>query len=207
MVAKWGISGIDSSCSRVAQCRENLSLALEILGWAQWLHQGSQESLGILMEGGLLRLNCTGKLGVTGICYIVCEVVICPFSLSFQGTRFLPLWDGKYWTKWGQSNSFSASHFNVCFGSIEGMKCLSMQKFWEECVGRTDTIDTRGINLPLGSPEAKRQCDSTNIITKNVLAGSIQITEDAFCVLNQCLDQRCEQGEVPWIVVWNYYCQ
>lgn len=46
------------------------------------------------------------------------------------------------------------------------MKCLSMQKFWEEYVGETDTVDTRGIYLSLGSPEAKRWCDSTNIIKK-----------------------------------------
>lgn len=91
MVTKWGISGVDSSCSRVAQCRENLSLALEILGWAQWLHQGSPESLGILMEGGLLRLNCTGKLGVTGICYVVCEVVVCPFSLIISRHKVFAL--------------------------------------------------------------------------------------------------------------------
>lgn len=77
-----------------------------------------------------------------------------------------------------------------------------MQKFWEECIGRTDTIDTRGINLAFGSPEAKRHCDSTLIILKkNVLPGSIQITKNAFCVLNQCLDQRCEQGEIPWLAV------
>lgn len=83
-----------------------------------------------------------------------------------------------------------------------------MQKFWEGYVGRTYTIDTRGINLPLGSPEAKNHCNSMNVIKKKkVLAGSIQITEDAFCVLNQCLDKCCEQGEVPWIAVWNYYCQ
>lgn len=84
-----------------------------------------------------------------------------------------------------------------------------MQKFWEEYVGETDTVDTRGIYLSLGSPEAKRWCDSTNIIKKKkkVPAGPIQITEDTICVLNQCLDERCEQGEVPWIAFCNYYCQ
>ena len=40
-----------------------------------------QESFGIFTEGQLLRPNWTEKLGVTGICHILCEFVICPFSL------------------------------------------------------------------------------------------------------------------------------
>lgn len=98
VIPKWGISGVDSSCSRVAQCKENLSLALEILGWAQWL-QGSSRVRASSWKGGLSRPNWTRKLGVTGICYIGCEIVICRYSLSFQGTRLLPLWDGKHWIK------------------------------------------------------------------------------------------------------------
>lgn len=81
-----------------------------------------------------------------------------------------------------------ASNFKACFESIERTKHLSTQKFWEECAGKTNALVIAGMYLSPGFSEAERPLHSTNNNNnKKALADPIQIAEDDFCVLDQCL--------------------
>lgn len=84
---------------------------------------------------------------------------------------------------------------------------MSTQNFWEECAGKTNALVIGGMYLSPGFSEAERPLHSTNNNNnKKALADPIQIAEDDFCVLDQCLDECCEQGELSWIATCNYCC-